>query len=102
MVEPAGNSSIAKVADQVRSGADQVAEKATSAISSARDSVRASVDSVAERADAARRWASQGVDAVKRGPNELLDAGAEHIRARPYAAVGFALALGYMVGRLHR
>lgn len=102
MVEPERNSGIAKVADQARAATDHVAEKATSAISAARDSMRGSVDSVAERADAASRWASERVDAVKRRPNELLDAGADYIRARPYAAVGFALALGYLVGRIRR
>ena len=100
MVEPVSDSNIAKVADQARAATDRVAEKATGAITAARDAVRDSVDSVAERADAASRRLSEGIDAVKRGPNDLLDAGAEYIRARPYAAVGFALALGYLVGRL--
>ena len=100
MVEPVRNSTIAKVAEQARTATDHVAEKATGAIASARDSVRDSVDSVAGRAEAASRWASERVDAVARGPNELLDAGAEYIRTRPYAAVGIALALGYLVGRL--
>jgi ElaB/YqjD/DUF883 family membrane-anchored ribosome-binding protein len=100
MVEPARNSTIAKVADQAHAATDHVAEKATGAITSARDSVRDSVDSVAERAEAASRWASKRVDAVKKGPNELLEAGAEYIRARPYATVGIALAFGYLVGRL--
>lgn len=100
MVEPVSNSTIGKVADQARAATDHVAEKATDAITSARDSVRDSVDSVAERAEAASRWASERVDAVKKGPNDLLDAGAQYIRARPYAAVGVALALGYLVGRL--
>ena len=100
MVEPARDSSIAKAADQARAATDHVAEKATGVITSARDSVRHSLDSVAERADAASRWTSERVDAVKKGPNDLLDAGAEYIRARPYAAVSVALALGYLVGRL--
>ena len=100
MDEPVSNPTITKVAEQARAATDRVAEKAAGAITSARDSVRDSVDSVAERAEAASRWASQRVDAVKKGPNDLLDAGAEYIRARPYAAVGLALALGYLVGRL--
>jgi ElaB/YqjD/DUF883 family membrane-anchored ribosome-binding protein len=100
MVEPVRNPAIAKMADQARAATDHVAEKATDAITSARDSVRDSVDSVAGRADAATRWASERVVAVKQGPNDLLNAGAEYIRARPYAVVGFALAFGYLVGRL--
>ncbi|HLX28167.1 MAG TPA: hypothetical protein VKV24_06755 [Casimicrobiaceae bacterium] len=89
MDEPVRNPTIAKVADQAHAATDRVAEKATGAITAARDSVHNSVDSVAKRADA-----------VRQGPNDLLEAGAEYIRARPYAAVGFALALGYLVGRL--
>ena len=100
MIEHERNPTIAKVADQARDAADRVAEGATGVITSARDSVRGSVDSVAERAVAASRWASERVDAAKKGPNDLLNAGAEYIRARPYAAVGFALAFGYLVGRL--
>jgi ElaB/YqjD/DUF883 family membrane-anchored ribosome-binding protein len=100
MVDPVSSSTVGKMADQARAATDHVAEKATAAITSARDSVRDSVDSVAERADAAARWASERVDAAKKGPNDLLNAGAERIRARPYAAVGLALAFGYLVGRL--
>lgn len=100
MVEPVRNPAIDKIANQARAATDHVAEKATDAITSARDSVRDSVDSVAAGADAAARWTSEKVDAVKTGPNDLLDAGAEYIRERPYAAVGFALAFGYLVGRL--
>ena len=100
MAESVSNPSIAKVADQARAATDNVAERATSAITSARDSVRGSVDAVAARADAVSRRVSEGIESVRRGPNDLLDAGAEYIRARPYAVVGAALALGYLVGRL--
>jgi ElaB/YqjD/DUF883 family membrane-anchored ribosome-binding protein len=100
MAEPVSNPTIAKVADQARAAADNVADKATGAIAAARDSVRDSVDSVAARADAVSRRVSERIGAVRQGPNDLLQAGAEYIRARPYAAVGFALALGYLVGRV--
>jgi len=102
MVEPIGSSPVSKIAEKARGATDRVAEKATDAIASARDSVRNSLDSVADRADAATRWASERVDAVKQGPNDLLNAGAEYIRARPYTAVGVALALGYLMGRFRR
>jgi len=84
MDEPVSKSTVAKVADQAHAATDRVAQKAT-----ASDAVHNSLDSVAKRADA-----------IRQGPNDLLEAGAEYIRARPYAAVGFALALGYLVGRL--
>jgi len=99
MVDPESSPSVSRMADQARAATDHVAERATDAITSARDAVRDSVDSVAERADAATRWASERLDAVKKGPNDLRNAGAELIRARPYAAVGMTLALDYLVGR---
>ena len=102
MAEEVSNRTIAKVADQARAATDNVAEKATTAITAARDSMRDSVDSVAVRADAVSTRVLEGIEAVKRGPSDVLDAGAEYIRARPYAAVGCALALGYLVGRLRR
>ena len=100
MVEPESSSTVSRMADQARAATDHMAERATDAITSAKDSVHSSVDSVAGRADAATRWASERIDAVKKGPNDLLNAGAEYIRGRPYAAVGMALAVGYVVGRL--
>jgi ElaB/YqjD/DUF883 family membrane-anchored ribosome-binding protein len=100
MDEPVSKPTIAKVADQARATTNSVADKATAAIAATRDSVHSSVDSVAARADAVSRRVSHRIDAVRRGPNELLQAGAEYIRVRPYAAVGSALALGYLVGRL--
>ena len=100
MVESVRRSPVSKIAEQARAATDHVAEKATEAITSARDAVHDSVDAVADRADAATRWASERVDAVKQGPNDLVNAGAEYIRARPYAAVGAAFALGYLVARL--
>lgn len=100
MAEPIGSSPVSKIAEQARGATDRVAEKATDAITSARDAVHDSVDAVADRADAATRWASERVDAVKKGPNDLLNGGADYIRARPYAAVGAAFALGYLVARL--
>jgi ElaB/YqjD/DUF883 family membrane-anchored ribosome-binding protein len=100
MVEPVRNPTIDKVAEQARAATDRVAAKATDAITSAKDSIRESVDSVAERADAATRWASEKVSTVKQRPTDLLEAGADYVRARPYAAVGLVFLFGYLVGRL--
>jgi ElaB/YqjD/DUF883 family membrane-anchored ribosome-binding protein len=100
MVESVRNPAIDKVAEQARAATDRVAAKATDAITSAKDSIRESVDSVADRADAATRWAAEKVNTVKQRPTDLLDSGADYIRARPYAAVGVALLFGYLVGRL--
>ena len=102
MTDITPNSPIDKAADQARTAADRVAAKATDAIASARASVHGTVDTVAERANAATQWASDKMDAAKQAPIDVVEAGAEYIKARPYAAVAVALAVGYVMGRLGR
>ena len=100
MDEKSGNSAINTLADQARATADRVAGSATDAITSAKTSIHDTINTVTERANAASQWASEKVDTAKQAPTELLEAGAEYIRARPYAAVGTALAIGYLIGKL--
>jgi ElaB/YqjD/DUF883 family membrane-anchored ribosome-binding protein len=100
MVDKSGNPAIDSVAEQARSAVDRVAERATGAVNTAKASIHQKVDTVADRANAASQWASDRVDAAKKAPTDALEAGAEYIRARPYAAVGAALALGYLIGKL--
>lgn len=77
-----------------------VATKAHAAIDSARSSAHGAVDNVADRASAAVGWTAARITSATETPNRYLDAGAEYIRARPYVAVGIALAVGYVVGRV--
>lgn len=102
MAEIPRNSAIETAAEQARTAADRVATKATDAITSAKSSIHETVDTVADRATTATRWAAEKVDAAKQAPTDLIDAGAEYIKARPYTAVAIALAAGYIVGRLGR
>ena len=102
MTETPRNSPIDKAADHSPPAADRVAAKATDAITSARASLHDTVDTVAERANAATKWASDRVGAARQAPIDVIEAGAEYIKARPYAAVAGALAVGYVMGRLGR
>ena len=85
---------------QVRDGASTAAAKAASAIDSARSTAHGAVDNVADRASAAVDWTAARISSATDAPNRYVDAGADYIRARPYVAVGIALAVGYVVGRL--
>lgn len=85
---------------QLLSAANSAANKATGAIDSARSSAHGAVDNVADRASAAVDWTATRVNSATEAPNRYLDAGAEYIRERPYVAVGIALAVGYVIGRL--
>jgi len=89
-------------ADQVKTAADRVATKATDTIASAKSAVTETVDTIAQRTHAASDWASHKYDAVSEAPSALVESGAEYIKARPYAAIGVAVAVGYILGRLQR
>jgi ElaB/YqjD/DUF883 family membrane-anchored ribosome-binding protein len=86
--------------NQVRGATNAAAAKATSAIDSARSTAHGAVDSAADQASAAVGWTAARLSSAAETPNRYLDAGADYIRERPYVAVGIALAVGYVVGRL--
>lgn len=102
MAETPRTSPVESAAEQAKTAADRVATKATDAITSVKTSIHDTVDNVADRASAATQWTSDKIDAVKRAPMDGIEAGAEYIRANPYVAVGVALAVGYVVGRIGR
>ena len=102
MADSTRNSSSDTAADRAGATADGMAAKATDAIASARNSVHQTVDTVADRATSATQWASQRIDAARQTPSDLVEAGAEYIKARPYTAVAMALAVGYIMGRVGR
>jgi len=79
-----------------------MATKATDAITSVKTSIHEAVDNVADRANAATQWTSDKIDAARRAPADSIEAGAEYIRANPYASVAVALAVGYVIGRIGR
>jgi len=102
MADVPRNSPVDVIAEQARTATDRVADKATDAITSVKTSIHDTVDSVAERANTATRWTSDKMDAVRRAPIDSIAAGAEYIKARPYAAVAIAVAVGYVLGRVGR
>jgi len=102
MADVPRNSPVDVIAEQARTATDRVADKATDAITSVKTSIHDTVDSVAERANTATRWTSDKMDAVRRAPIDSIAAGAEYIKARPYAAVAIAVAIGYVLGRVGR
>jgi len=79
---------------------DTVAEATTDAVESVKASMHGAVDSVADKATAASQWASETLDTAKQAPSDLIETGAEYIRSRPYAAVGVALCIGFVIGKL--
>ena len=86
--------------EQERGTADRIASRTTDAISSAETAIQETVGNLADRATTATQWVSAKVNAATQAPTDVVEAGAEYIRARPYIAVGAALAVGYLIGKL--
>ena len=87
-------------ATNARASVERTAETTSEAIESVKASVHSAVDSVADKAAAASHWASETVNTAKKAPSDLIASGAEYIRSRPYVAVGAALCVGYLIGKL--
>ena len=81
--------------DQAKDGAATRADRVVKA-------AHRGIDQAASTAAGAAEWVTDKTDAYTRKPQELLESACETIRARPLAAVGAALAVGYLFGRLAR
>lgn len=82
--------------------ADKVADRAAPALERARSGVHTTIDKVADGATCGAQWATENGKALAVRSQQMTNACAEHVRARPLVAVAGALALGYLVGRLTR
>jgi ElaB/YqjD/DUF883 family membrane-anchored ribosome-binding protein len=84
----------------LHSGIDKVAEPARSAVDRASSAAHESVDKLASGAgNVADRFADQ-TRRVTEAPGRAIDASKSWVQERPFEAVGAALALGFILGRL--
>lgn len=84
----------------LHSGIDKVAEPARSAVDRASSAAHESVDKLASGAsNVADRFADQ-TRRVTEAPGRAIDASKSWVQERPLEAVGAALALGFILGRL--
>lgn len=77
-------------------------EKAGPAIDKAAQAAHQAVDKVAQAAAPAADWISDSATRIRQQQDELIDSSRDYIRERPLVTVGFALALGYLIGRIGR
>ena len=100
------SSSVGRKADQahlaVDTAASKVSEKAGPAIDRAAQAAHQTVDRVAQAAAPAADWISQNAEQLKQQQEMLVDSCRSYVRERPLAALGVALAAGYLIGRLAR
>lgn len=100
------SSSVDRKADQahlaVDTAATKLSEKAAPAIDRAAQAAHQTVDKVAQAAAPAADWINQNAEQLRQQQEMLLDSCRTYVRDRPLAALGIALAAGYLVGRLAR
>jgi len=98
--------SVERKASQAHFAVDNAAAKATEraapAIDRAAQAAHQTVDKVAQAAAPAADWINQNAEQLKQQQEALIESCRSYVRDRPLAAVGLALAAGYLVGRLTR
>jgi len=60
------------------------------------------VDGAAGIAAPAAQWLDANAEAVRKAPERFVEGGREVVRSHPWKAIGGALALGLLIGRLLR
>jgi len=91
-----------EVAGKAHETVNQTAGKVSAGVNRLRTAAHDVVDGVADRASAGTDWASQNVDQLKQKQAEFTRAAGDLIAARPLVALGSALFVGYLLGRMRR
>ena len=88
--------------DAVDAAAARANEKAAPAIDRVARAAHETVDKVARAAGPAADWINESAEQLKQQQQQILDGSRGYIRERPLVAIGIALAVGYLAGRLIR
>ncbi len=93
---------VADMAGRAHQAVDDVADKAAPAVDRASAAAHRTIDRVAGTATPAADWMAESAHKVVTRSTELADSCGAQVRARPFASVLGAVALGYLFGRLWR
>ena len=94
--------SLTDAAQKAHVGVDRVADKASAGVDRARAATHQSVDQVAAGASRAADWATENLEQIKRKQADFTQEASDMISARPLVAVGTAVVIGYLLGRIGR
>jgi ElaB/YqjD/DUF883 family membrane-anchored ribosome-binding protein len=100
------NSTVERRTSQAHDTVEAVAAKANQKLAPAIDRVaraaHETVDKVAQAAVPAADWINESAGQLRVQQEQLVESSRDYIRERPLLTVGFALAAGYLLGRLLR
>ena len=102
----ASDSSLQRGVNQVgtalHNSIDKMADPTRSAIDRASSSAHETVDKLASKAEQAAQAMEERRRRMAEAPNRAMDQARDYVVANPLRAVGTALAVGYVLGWLHR
>lgn len=88
--------------DKVAAAADEAARKVKPAIDRLADAAHQTVDRVAGAAAPTAAWLSEQADSLDARQRTLTVDTGQYVSAHPWKSLGFALAAGFIIGRLWR
>jgi ElaB/YqjD/DUF883 family membrane-anchored ribosome-binding protein len=95
-----GKSRVQDASERAQDYLDRASQTASSGMDKVADTARRSVDTAAESAKAGLDWASDKASALRERNAALMDAVTDSVTARPLVAIGIAVAIGYVLGRI--
>ncbi len=99
-VTTGAHDAVDRAANAVSDAADEAVRKAKPALDRATRAAHHAVDRAAGAAAPTADWLSAKADAVRTAPDRIAENGREAISNHPWKAVGIALALGLLLGRV--
>ncbi len=96
------NAKLESAAQTAHQTVDKVADTASAQVDRLSGTAHRAVNSAADAANTAAEWASTLPEQAKEVQSKFTESACASIRARPLSAVGGALVIGYLLGRIAR
>jgi ElaB/YqjD/DUF883 family membrane-anchored ribosome-binding protein len=81
---------------------DKIADRTTAQVDRLSGTIHRAVNTTADVASSGADWATDVVKQTQQAQQQLTEAACASIRARPFATLAGAAAIGYLLGRLAR
>lgn len=107
MAEPtakleSGKSRLQDASDRAQDYLERATQSASAGMDRLADTARRGVDTASETARAGLDWASDRAYALRDRNAAIVNAVTDTVTARPLVAIGVAVAVGYLLGRMMR
>ena len=96
----AGQARIEEASDRAHDYLERATQAASSGMDRMAERARKGVDSAAESAKAGVEWASVKASSMRDRNAAIRNAVVDSVAARPLVAIGVAVAVGYLLGRI--